>query len=134
MIDPKPANVELRGIMRGRDGKWISSFIRPRDWSVIVEASFCEVLVVDKVALKEELMKDAPSPGQEGPEDGFLHGHLWITAGKKTDGRMEWTKVHRAVYSDNRSGKEGMPVTPWLNRPKSYQVGGRSYYSIGRFY
>ncbi|RXW14122.1 hypothetical protein EST38_g11731 [Candolleomyces aberdarensis] len=126
MVDPTNANVELRGVTRGRDGEWISTFIRPRDWAAIVAESFCEVLVVNKPAAKGQTTKAASSHrlgvasslglGHSGGEDSFLHGHLWFTAGKKVNGRMEWTKVERAIHDDGRG-----PVTPWIDRPTSYQ-------------
>ncbi|KAJ2924915.1 hypothetical protein H1R20_g12163, partial [Candolleomyces eurysporus] len=95
MVNPNTANVELRGVTRGRDGEWISTFIRPRDWAAIVAPSFCEVLVVNKPAAKGETTKGASAStprlgvassvglGHFGGEDSFLHGHLWVTAGKK---------------------------------------------------
>ncbi|RXW22991.1 hypothetical protein EST38_g2885 [Candolleomyces aberdarensis] len=117
MTNPKPANIQLKGISRGRDGQWISNFIRPQDWSVIVAASYCEILVIDKTPDRQT---NADQAMEEEDED-FLHGHLWITAGRKTDGSMEWTKVQRQVYANTRQGNEGRPVTPWVNRPTSYQ-------------
>lgn len=128
MIDPRStSNVELKGISRGRDGQWISNIIRPRDWSIVVAASYCEVLVIDKIAARESFTGHAVGRGQSGSVefgDDFVHGYLWITAGKKVDARMEWTEVRRPTLEDSLGGRQRQQMrdSPRINRPTSYQV------------
>jgi len=62
--DATPETIKFLGVSRNRDGKWVETLIREKDWATIGPI-FCEVAVV-------KIPKGIES---------FVRGHLWITTG-----------------------------------------------------
>ena len=114
--DIAPDQLTLKGVSKDRSGKWVLNVIRPEDWLYMRDV-FCEFEVIP------------PTIGETGRE--FLEGQLWLTVGRKQNGRMVWSKVQMFLLSPEQNrGKEGEPATPWIARPSSFEVRFRHRYEL----